>query len=172
MPLLRRNLILSAATSLLLGASLAVAQDASTTTDAAGNSSTSASEAEQDAYAPQKVVYHVNFPGGEDGKGYGGVLSNLRNHVDAVGADNLDLRVVINGDGIELLQLAVDDQGLQGQIADLKAEGVQFLVCRNTLDGRDIDPESLFEVFDDDIIPSGVAEVAKLQMDGFAYIKP
>ena len=89
-----------------------------------------------------------------------------------MGDGNADLRVVMHGDGVHLLQLAVDDQTMQGKISDLKNRGVRFLVCNNTLTGRDIDPDSLFDVFPEDIVPSGVAEIGKLQMEGFGYIKP
>ncbi|RJE86649.1 hypothetical protein D3P04_06915 [Paracoccus onubensis] len=124
-------------------------------------------------YAPQKVVYHINGTGGENGAGYKPALNNISNHISAVGADNLDLRVVMHGDGLGLLQAAIDDQQLQGIIAGLKNDGVQFLVCKNTLTGRNIDPETdLFDVWPEDIVPSGVAELGKLQAEGFAYIKP
>lgn len=133
---------------------------------------TGASRAEE-GYAPQKVVYHINADGGDDGAGYKPALNNIRNHINAVGTDNLDLRVVMHGDGLGLLQTALDNQQLQGLIAGLKNDGVKFLVCNNTLTGRDIDPETeLFDVWPEDIVPSGVAELGKLQMEGFAYIKP
>ncbi|AXC48583.1 hypothetical protein DRW48_01720 [Paracoccus suum] len=124
------------------------------------------------AYEAQKVVYHVNGKGGEEGKAYRAILGNIRNHIDAVGADKLDLRVVMHGDGIGMVQDAVDDQALQGTIIDLRNKGVRFLVCNNTLVARKIDPASLFEVSEEDVVPSGVAELGKLQMEGFAYIKP
>jgi hypothetical protein len=39
--------------------------------------------------------------------------------------------------------------------------------------GRKISYENdLFEVFEDDIVPSGVAELSHLQQMGFTYIKP
>ena len=124
-------------------------------------------------YAPQKVVYHINEKGGEDGSGYKPALNNIQNHINAVGADNLELRVVMHGDGVGLVQTAKDNQQLQGLISGLKTEGVKFVVCNNTLVGRKIDAEAdLFDVWPEDIVPSGVAELAKLQMDGFVYIKP
>lgn len=127
----------------------------------------------QDGYAPQKVVYHLNGSGGDDGSGYKPALNNIRNHLNAVGKENLDLRVVMHGDGIGLLQAARENQQLQGLISGLKTDGVKFLVCNNTLVGRQIDPENdLFDVWPEDIVPSGVAELGKLQMEGFAYIKP
>lgn len=127
----------------------------------------------QDDYAAQKVIYHINLAGGDNGSAYKGALNNMRNHIEAVGKANIDLRVVMHGDGVGLLQAAKDNQQLQGLIVSLKNDGVRFLVCNNTLVGRDIDPEQdLFDVWPEDIVPSGVAEIAKLQLEGFVYIKP
>ena len=58
-------------------------------------------------------------------------------------------------------------------MVELKGQNVRFVVCNNTLVGRDIDPdEDLFDVWEDDIVPSGVAELSYLQQLGFTYIKP
>ncbi|MCF3972161.1 DsrE family protein [Paracoccus salsus] len=129
--------------------------------------------AAQSGYEPQKVVYHINESGGEDGSGYKGALNNMRNHINAVGKTNLELRVVMHGNGLELVAKATDNQQLQGLIAGLKNDGVRFQVCNNTLTSRDIDPDAdLFDVWPEDIVPSGVAELAKLQTEGFVYLKP
>ena len=124
------------------------------------------------AYGPQKVVYHFNQSGGPTGDGYRAALSNIENHLAAVGDDDIDLRVVMHGSGIELLQHAAGNLQLQGRVVDLKNRGVRFLVCNNTLTAREIDPDTLFDVYDDDVVPSGVAELGKLQAEGFAYIRP
>jgi len=52
---------------------------------------------------------------------------------------------------------------MQAKISGLKDQGVEFDVCANTLKGKHIDA---------DIVPSGVAELARLQGMGYAYIKP
>lgn len=124
------------------------------------------------AYGPQKAVYHVSGDGGENGKSYDGVLSNLRNHLDAVGENAAELRVVMNGDGIGLLQKAAADQAMQGKIVELKNRRGRFLVCNDTLTCRKIEPNSLFDDQPEDMVPAGVAEVARLQSEGFASIKP
>jgi intracellular sulfur oxidation DsrE/DsrF family protein len=129
------------------------------------------SVAQESPYAPQKVVYHVNFDGGEGNKHYLATLRNVQNHINAVGEDRLDLRVVMNGNGLHLLMNANDDADLGQRVSNLKAQGVRFLVCRNTMEGRDIKLEDLYDAWEEDIVPSGVAEVAKLQQEGFALIK-
>ena len=123
-------------------------------------------------YVDQKVVYHNDGSGPDRGASFKRLLGNLRNHVEAVGREHLDIRVVSLGDGVALFQLAVDDRELASRIDALKASGVRFLVCANTLRDRKIDRGTLQGVSEDDIVPSGVAELARLQGMGFAYIHP
>ncbi|MEW5964926.1 MAG: DsrE family protein [Pseudomonadota bacterium] len=84
------------------------------------------------------------------------------------------VKVVMHGDGVGILKSAKDNLKLQGEIANLKStHKVAFLVCNNTLTQRKIDPDKdLFEVFKEDIVPSGVAELSLLQSKGYTYIKP
>jgi intracellular sulfur oxidation DsrE/DsrF family protein len=132
-----------------------------------------APQVQADGYAPQKVVYHVNYPGGEGDKAYKGAMQNIQNHINAVGVDNIEIKVVMHGNGVGLVQNAKNDQGLQTIIGGLKSQKVAFQVCNNTLVGRKISWENdLYDVWEEDIVPSGVAEIAKLQLEGYAYIKP
>jgi intracellular sulfur oxidation DsrE/DsrF family protein len=80
--------------------------------------------------------------------------------------------VVDHGDGIIMLQTASTDEKLAQLIDARKADGVRFLVCQNTLDERHIDWHTLYGVSEDDIVPSGVAEIVRLQMMGFTYVHP
>lgn len=124
-------------------------------------------------YGTQKVVYHINYNGGPDDKAYRGALRNIQNHINAVGAENLELKVVLHGNGVGLLRSAKSNQKLQMDVTNLKAHQVSFHVCNNTLKGRKIDyNKDLFEVFEDNIVPSGVAELSRLQQMGYTYIKP
>ena len=133
---------------------------------------TAAEASIEDRYTKQRVVYHINYPGGKDDKKYNGAMKNIQNHINAVGAKNLDLKVVIHGNGIGLLQTAKDPGKVQTAVANLRSQNVNFSVCANTLKGRNISVDSLYEVFDEDIVPSGVAELAHLQARGYTYIKP
>lgn len=138
-------------------------------------------------YGKQKVVYHVNYPGGPDDKSYIGAMRNIQNHINAVGAKNLDLKVVIHGNGIGLLKSAkkmvkkvdaktkkvsMSPSQLQTRVANLKSQNVSFNVCANTLKGKKIGLDQLYDVFNEDIVPSGVAELTHLQQQGYTYIKP
>ncbi|MDQ2091595.1 DsrE family protein [Marimonas arenosa] len=124
-------------------------------------------------YGKQKVVYHINYPGGNDDKKYMGAMRNIQNHINAVGADNMEIKVVLHGNGVGLLQTAKKNMNLQGRILELKGQQVAFHVCANTLRGRNIDLNNdLFDAYEEDVVPSGVAELSYLQQQGFTYIKP
>jgi intracellular sulfur oxidation DsrE/DsrF family protein len=138
---------------------------------AAGAIQTSAIAADK-----QKVVYHVN---GGDAKQNLAAMRNIQNHINAVCAKGedctkkLDLRVVMHGDGLNLVKEAKSNKELSSSIDKLKLQGVAFNVCANTIKGKKYDSKKdLYDVSDKDIVPSGVAELAILQSQGFAYIKP
>jgi intracellular sulfur oxidation DsrE/DsrF family protein len=131
-------------------------------------------------YGKQMVVYHINSYGAQ---GQTAALRNIQNHINAVGATNLDLKVVMHGDGLSLLLPpdavegtkmkegnATDEMG--ARIAGLKQQGVKFEVCANTLKGRNVKLEDLYDSSDEDVVRSGVAELARLQGMGYTYIKP
>ena len=132
------------------------------------------------AYDKQKAAYHINY---DDAKRQTGALRNIQNHINAVGASNIDLRVVMHGNGLSLLLLPEElkntkmNKGnatdkMQATIANLKSQGVKFSVCANTLKGKKIDLDQLYDAEKADVVPSGVAEIAHLQSQGFAYMRP
>jgi intracellular sulfur oxidation DsrE/DsrF family protein len=115
-----------------------------------------------------KVVYHVNT--GVDTAA--GILGNVRNHLNA--DPTAKITVVTHGAGIDfLLDGAKDNKGREfsGMVSDLSGKGVQFRVCNNTLTSRNIDANKVS--MEAKIVPSGVAEVARLQAkEGHVYLKP
>ena len=115
-----------------------------------------------------KAVYHVNT--GVDT--IAAILGNVRNHINA--DPTVKIAVVTHGPGIDfLLDGAKDSKGREfsGTISDLASKGVQFRVCNNTLTSRSIDPNKVS--MEAKIVPSGVAEVARLQAkEGYVYLKP
>jgi len=123
-------------------------------------------------YTDQKVVYH-NDGGIPDNAAYfRKLLGNIRNHLKALGDSHVTIRVSDHGDGVVMFQQAMTDKTLAESIDALKARGVQFLICGNTLVERNIDWHTLYGVKETDLIPSGVAELARLETMGYAYIHP
>lgn len=118
------------------------------------------------ASAQEKVVYHVN-----DSANARVAMNNVNNHLNA--APDAKIVVVTHGKGIDfLLNDAKDDKGeFAPVVAGLKAKGVDFRVCNNTLVGRKIDPATV--ILEASIVPSGVAEIGRLQAkEAYAYLKP
>ena len=122
-------------------------------------------------YAAQKVVYHVAMSGGLFDRAYLDVLGSLANHVRAVGAGNLDARVVLQADGLGLLQHATSNAHLRSAIDSLRASGVKFEVCRNSMLSRGVTPDSLYGLQREDIVAAGVAEVSALEGRGYVYVR-
>ena len=115
----------------------------------------------------ENVVYHVN-----DSVVASAALGNIKNHLSANPQAKISL--VTHGKGIDfLLEGAADDKGnpYNIRVQELKAKGVAFNVCNNTLVNRKIDAKTVLP--EAVIVPSGVAEIAKLQsQQNFAYVKP
>ena len=62
---------------------------------------------------------------------------------------------------------------MKSKVDNLKLQGIAFKVCGNTLKGKKLNYKTdLYDVFEKDIVPSGVAEIAHLQKIGYTYVKP
>ena len=135
-----------------------------------------------EGYGKQKVVYHINY---DNPKQQAGALRNIQNHINAVGAENMDIKVVLHGNGLALLlepdslakltkfKHANASDEMTAKIDGLKGQGVEFQVCANTVRGRKVDVATdLYDVDDSNIVPSGVAQLSHLQAQGYTYIKP
>lgn len=115
-----------------------------------------------------KAVYHIST--GIETAAF--ALNNVKNHLDA--DPKAHIVVVTLGPGIDfMVQDAKDSQGREfsSAVSALATRGVEFRVCGNTLTNRKISPSTL--LMEAKVVPSGVAEVAKLQFkEHYAYIKP
>ena len=120
------------------------------------------------AAEPGKVVYHLN----EGVEQAVRALTNIRNHLST--DPTARIVVVAHGRGIDFLLKEAKTPGGTAFVTDideLALRGVEFRVCRFTLERRSIDATRV--VPDTKIVPSGVAEVARLQSrEHYAYLKP
>jgi len=116
---------------------------------------------------PIKTVYHIN-----DSTVAGLAMNNIKNQLNV--DPDAKIVVVAHGKGIDfLLDGAADKNGnpYNINVEELMAKGVDFRVCNVTLVSRKIDPKTVIPGAK--IVPSGVAELAKLQArEGYVYIKP
>lgn len=126
-----------------------------------------AMEAVAPAATQEKVVYHVN-----DSTHAMMALRNVQNHLGA--SSDVHIVVVTHGKGIDfLLNAAQDSNGnpYEPLVQTLKAKGVDFRVCNNTLKSRKLDASAAIP--EATVVPSGVAEIGRLQAkEGYVYLKP
>ena len=117
---------------------------------------------------PDKVVYHLNA--GLDQASNG--LRNIRNHLEV--NPKAHIVVVAHAQGVDyMLKGSKDANGnsFEQQVSDLKLQGVQFDVCEITLRNRKMSRAQF--IGDATFVPSGVAEIARLQQrEGYAYLRP
>lgn len=158
--------------AIALSASLASAQDAKPAQTAPAAKATQVKKQKPSKKAVSedviKTVYHINT----DIDNAAAALNNIQNHLNA--DPKAKIVVVTHGPGIDfLIQDNKDSKGREfsSAVSTLAAKGVEFRVCNNTLVSRNIDRNTL--LFETKIVPSGVAEVARLQArEGYVYLKP
>ncbi|BBB28829.1 DsrE family protein [Neptunomonas japonica] len=120
-------------------------------------------------YNDQKVVYHMNY---HDESRIAETMTNISNHLQSLGEDHIDVKVVVHGRAIEYFMDAVENQEKQISIDSLRLRDVQFIMCGNTLDGYNITREDLYEVEEDDVVQAGLPTIVDLQQKGYIYVRP
>ncbi len=119
------------------------------------------------AAAQDKVAYHISDAAMQ---ALGG-LRNVKNHLDT--DPSAQITVVSHATGVDFLMIdAKDRNGNPYEVAvhELVRRGVKFEVCEITLKNRNLKKEQFIQ--EASFTPSGVVRLAKLQIQGFAYIKP
>lgn len=108
-----------------------------------------------------------------DDKGIQGM--KLRNIANGLGAADewhgkVNVVVVMYAKGVTLLKNP--DEQFKKKIDELRAKGVHFVVCNNTLREQGVNYHKLYNVTDADIVPSGFLEVAFLQAHKHFVVDP
>jgi intracellular sulfur oxidation DsrE/DsrF family protein len=117
---------------------------------------------------PDKVVYHLNEGLAQATNG----LRNIRNHLEV--NPQAHIVVVAHALGVDYLMKGKKDANgnpYETIVQDLKSQGVTFDICEITLRNRKLKKEQFIE--DAEFVPSGVAEITRLQQrEGYAYLRP
>ena len=119
------------------------------------------------SWAQDQVVYHINDAQTQALAG----LRNLKNHLDV--DPSALITVVTHANGVDfLMQDAKDRNGNPYEIAiqELVRRNVRFEVCEITLQNRSLKKDQFIQ--EAAFTPSGVVRIAKLQKQGYAYLKP
>ena len=133
--------------------------------------------------APAKVVYHVDF---NDVTRYSATLTSVNNILAAYENElrDYEVTIVFVGHGIRFVtdnplkgtpyatnaDLDKRRAELKGRLEALvKVRNVKAMLCDKTRDEIGLDKSKIYSVVS--LMPSGVATIADLQMQGAAYLK-
>ena len=94
-------------------------------------------------------------------------LKNVQNFLKELKGE-ATVEVVSHGSGMTLV--LKDKSSAVETINRLRAEGVKFVACANTLKEKNISEKELLDGIS--LVPSGAVEVVRLQQNGYSYFKP
>ena len=115
-----------------------------------------------------KIFYHLNEAGNAKAIA---VLTNMQNHVDTVGWQNIEaLELVVHGPAVKTFLARDLDPEVRGKLEKLMAGGLRIDACQITLKRQKLELRELLEGLT--AVPSGVARVMELQELGYTYVKP
>jgi len=123
-----------------------------------------ASQAQAKTGKLNKLVLQVSD--NDPGK-WGLALNNAQNVVSDLGANTVDLEIVVYGPGIGMLKL---ESPVAARIAGALKSGMHIVACENTLKAQKLTRADMLP--DIAYVPAGVVELMQKQQQGFAYIRP
>lgn len=115
-----------------------------------------------------KLVFQVNV---DDPKTWNLTLNNISNVLAELGKENVDVKVVTYGPGINMFRKGKSD--VLGRLDSLKKSNgaaLNYTVCSNTLKGMNVDKSEIAE-FVNDFYP-GIVRIIELVEQGYVYIRP
>lgn len=120
---------------------------------------------EQQTNKKYKVIFHIDEPS----KGRADqVIMNITNLLNDLGEGGVEVELLANGGGVRAL--VKESEGLAEQVEDLSKRGVRFVACQNSLDHLHMQRADLLDLVE--VVPAGVSELVRKQMEGWAYIRP
>jgi intracellular sulfur oxidation DsrE/DsrF family protein len=111
-----------------------------------------------------RVVFAVTV---DDQHVWNEVFGNFRNVRRALGPENVEIEMVVYGDGIAMLR---DDSLVPNKVEEALDEGVKIVACENTMKAQNISRDHMLPGID--YVEAGIVELIKLQAAGWAYIRP
>lgn len=113
--------------------------------------------------AKHNVVFQVTS---NDTLVYKGLFNNIYHLKEGFG-EELHIEVVLHGPAIELA--IANKTNFAKQITKWSAEGVDFMVCENTMKKKKVSHEEI--VATAKFVPMGLGEIILKQEEGWSYIK-
>ena len=109
-----------------------------------------------------KIVFQLTS---DDTLVHKGLMKQLNNVLTA--APNAKIEVVCHGPGISFL--VIDKTTVYTNIKQMKAKGIKFEACENTLKEKNISKDRIIP--EAGLVPSAIVEIVTKQEEGWSYIK-
>lgn len=109
------------------------------------------------------VVFHVTD---SDPVKWNQALNNASNLQKNIGKDNVDIEIVANGPGLDMMKL---DSEVGGRMSDALNNGIVLMACGATMKAAKLTDKDLFPGLA--VVPGGIIEIMLKQEAGWTYIK-
>jgi intracellular sulfur oxidation DsrE/DsrF family protein len=123
-----------------------------------------ASFAQKTGGKPNKLVLQVSDA---DPAKWGLALNNAYNVLADLGADTVEMEIVVYGPGIGMLKAG---SPMGERVANAVKSGIQVVACENTMAAQKLTKADMLPGIG--YVPAGVVELMKKQQQGWAYIRP
>lgn len=116
-----------------------------------------------DAAKKHHVIFHVTD---SDPVKWNQALNNAGNLQRALGKDNVEIEIVANGPGLDMMKF---ESAVANRMKDAMGNGVSILACGATMKGANLTEKDLFPGVK--VVPGGVVQIMLRQEAGWTYIK-
>jgi len=116
------------------------------------------------AVAGEKVVFQVSD---NDPAKWNLALNNVRNVQADLGADQVEVELVVYGPGIGMLKA---DSPVAARVAEALDKKVAVVACQNTMKAQKLTEADMQSGIS--YVPAGVVELMQRQRQGWAYVRP
>ncbi len=96
-------------------------------------------------------------------------LNNARNLQEQFGPDNVEVEIVVYGDGVNTLKYYAPIP-IGDKVEELTTKGVYIAICEIAMRSHKLRPSDMLQQVR--YVDSGVAELVEKQHEGWAYIRP
>jgi intracellular sulfur oxidation DsrE/DsrF family protein len=133
---------------------------------AAGTAGAGAAHAASAGGVP-KVAYHLS-----DADKVNFVLGNIENHIEGEGGPGkVEIVLVVHGPALAFFRKGSATADVKRRLSGLAGAGVGLAACGNTLKAQNLEAGDLLPGFVK-VDEGGVVKLARLQAEGYAYLRP
>lgn len=115
----------------------------------------------------KKIVVHFNSPANEaQMKRMVHSFQQMREE-----APKMDVKLVVHGEALKVFKEANGNEAYKQFVGKARKSGVKILICHNSLINMKTKVSELYSIEDAEVVPAAILEIAKLQYQGYAYIR-